>query len=167
MAADPFVLWNNHVLDNTPITGNGQFELGVTNPENNNGGYNSIFLHMEFMDILPDQDALNPFYWINVQLETGDNAGNWWPIGHMFEPFRFAHNGTKNIIVVQPNIFNIDEGVPIALWDGIAVSQLISRQQGILGVNFRVRFLIREEKYGEPNAFQSMKVNVFGERYNV
>ena len=166
MASDPFTIYNNQVFDNTNVTNNGKFVLDTSSDYNNTGSYNSIRAIGEFSSLTPDPDTNNTNYAIRFVVESSDDSGHWFPIGAMFEPIRHLGGGSRHIIIVQPNIFNIDEGVPVDDWDGQNVTTRISRQQGSLGVDYRVKLEIVESKYGTADAFSSLNITLFGERYN-
>ena len=167
MAADPFTIYTSQLVNASGIiTDNGKFVLNTSDEFNNNGGYDSIIVNVDFSDLTPDPETTSPGYFIRAELQTSDNEGNWFPIGHMFEPVRRPEQGLKHIIVIQPNTFNINEGFPTDIFDGQNVVSRISRQQGALGVDFRTVVSAIETKQGTANALESFKLSIYGERYN-
>ena len=111
MAADPFTIYTDETIDNSLITGNGKFTVKTSNSFNNTSSYNSISVIVEFSDLVPDPENISTNYSLRAVVETSDDQGHWWPIGAQFEPLRRLSQGARQIIVIQPNIFNIDEGV--------------------------------------------------------
>jgi len=164
----PFNIYTDHVCPvSQKITSNGSFVVDITTPINNVGNNNSITVHITFKDLVPHEEAGSPGWNILAVLETSDGSGHWSPIGQMFDPIRFLTQGAHNVITVQPNVFNIHEGVPIDIWDGTKTVSRISRQQGILGEDFRLKFIVHETKFGTSDALQSFTVDVVGIRYDI
>lgn len=163
----PFTIYSNHVCDVTQtITSNGSFEVDITDGFSNSGGYNSITAHIRFKATTPHEEVGSPGWNILAIIESSDGSGTWNPIGQMMDPIRFLTQGAHNVITVQPNIFNIHEGVPIDIWDGTKTVTRISRQQGILGDDYRIKIIVHETKFGTSDALQSFTVDITGIRYN-
>jgi len=174
MASDPFTVWTNEqiVLNGSPliVTGNGKFIAKTSAKSNNTQAKNAILLDVTFSDFVLVGGG-NPSLggWglrAVVECSDGSNPGNWRRVGAMFEPLRDPAQGTRQLIIAQPNINNPNEGIPQDEWDGSSVTYRIHRQQGILGVDFRVLIEVSESKHGLPDALQSFKVTAFGERYD-
>jgi hypothetical protein len=84
----------------------------------------------------------------------------------MFEPHNPASPTDRHIVIIQPNIFNIDEGVPVDLFDGVGNVTRVSRQQGVIGGDFRIITEVSDSLAGTSNALQSFDIELFGEYYN-
>ena len=164
MAVDPFTIYSSKTIDNSVITGNGKFILDTSPVIQNTNALDSILVDFEISSLSPTTSASD--YYLQLSIEVGDGAGVFHPIGLMFEPLRRLTQGPRNLIVVQPNIFNINEGVPVDTWDGAKVTTRISRQQGILGQEFHTVLTILENQYGTADAFESMIFKLIGERYD-
>lgn len=170
MATQPFTIYSSKtILVSNIVNANGKFVVDIspefTNPDNE--GCNSILLDIEFSNFLPDPDTNPPNWKIKATIESSNGAGLWRPVGSQFEPLSHPSQGPRQIIIVQPDIVNFDEGIPIDDWDGAAVVARRSRQQGILGNDFRVVLSVLENNYGNLNALQSFTVKMIGERYAV
>lgn len=168
MATYPFTIYTgNTILMNSVVNSNGKFIVNISptisNPSNEET--NSIVLDVLFSNFSPDPETTVPGWSIRAVVESSNGAGLWRPVGVQFEPLRNPAQGSRQIIIIQPNIINFDEGIPIDVWDGEAVSSRINRQQGILGNDFRVVLEVIETKYGTLDALQSFNVRMTGERY--
>ena len=170
MASDPFTIAINQVVAMTaiPVTGNGKFLAFVSTPTNHTQSKNSFRLHAQFNGFLPDPLAVgaSPGWSLRAVVESSDGQGHWFPIATQFEPLRNPLQGSTQIMVVQPTIFNPDEGIPVDVWDGQAVVARVNRQQGVLGIDFRVKVELIETRYGTADALQSFTLSLFGDRYD-
>jgi hypothetical protein len=175
MAVEPFTIYPGGKLFTEAmiaekITGNGKFILEASDAFPNSQAKTSIFVDVDYRDILPDPNTSQPGWSLRAIVESsnGENGGTrvWHPIGVQFEPLRHPSQGTRQIIYIQPDILNLDEGVPVDVWDGQGVAQRINRQQGSLGVDFRVVIEVIETKFGTADALKGLRLWVGGERYN-
>jgi hypothetical protein len=168
MSVDPFTIYNNTgelISMAGQVTGNGKFTVRTTASQNNNTARDSILVDVSFSDFILN-GGTSPGWSVRCVLESSDGNGNWHRVGAMFEPLRSIEQGARNLVVVQPNIINFDEGIPIDEWDGQAVAYRIHRQQGVLGQDYRFRFEVIETKFATPDALVSFKVKLFGQRYS-
>jgi len=167
MATVPFSIVSNHVVGNSAVTGNGKFTIYQSPTFANSGSYDSIMLNIVFQSLKPDP-PVSPGYSLLATIESSDseNPPKWFPIAAMFEPVRRLQQGPRHVLVVQPNIYNFFEGAPVDYYDGQSVTTRISRQQGILGDNYRVILHIVETKYGTSDAFEEVTLDIYGQRYN-
>lgn len=162
MAVSQFSLNNqaNININNQAISGNGSFDVYTSSEVNNNNNLPSLRVILEYSDPVP-----NTFINITAVIESEQN-GSWFPIAYQFNPFTDMGNGPKRIIILQPNISAADAGIDDDLYVGNAVIARTSRQQGKVGSKFRVRFVVYENNHGTAQAFQSIKVKVYGELFD-
>ncbi|ANS05914.1 hypothetical protein [uncultured Mediterranean phage] len=169
MGLVPFTLETDLVLDNTNVTGDGIFELHRTDAQSNSGDYEGIKVVIEYDDFTPDPNdpLLNSNYSLSAVVEGRDASGAmWYPLIRQFDILRNPLGGKRQILVVSPSMFVIDEGIPIDDWDGEKVTTRYNKKQDRLTDNWRVRVEVRENKHGTADAFTSIKVNIFGARFN-
>ena len=139
----------------------------LTSPVNsNNNDRNSINVNLVFSNIVPDPELATAKGWkigANVELE-----GEGWfvPVGGLFAPLQDPGQGLRHVIIIQPNVFNINEGTPLDIFDTAGGITRISRQQGIIGTSFRVSLEVSDQFAGTSDALQSFDVEIFGELYN-
>lgn len=169
MPSEPFTIYTGKYVNvSQVVTSNNKFIVDVTptvqNPDNQT--CNSILLDLEYSGFTPNPDTTSPGWKIRAVIESSNGSGSWHPIGVQFEPLQHPSQGARQIIIIQPNIINFDEGIPVDVWDGQAVATRINRQQGVLGIDFRVVLEVIETKYGTLDALQGFTVKMIGERYN-
>lgn len=169
MPSEPFTIYTGKFINVSQlVTANGKYiadiSVPITNPDNQ--ATNSILLDVDYSGFSPNPDTTSPGWSLRVIIESSNGSSMWHPIGVQFDPLRHPSQGTRQIIIVQPNIINFDEGIPIDVWDGQAVSTRINRQQGVLGIDFRVVLELIETKHGTLDALQGFTVKMIGERYN-
>jgi hypothetical protein len=169
MAVSTFNLATNVVVDNTPVTGNGNFEIWSSGIQANTQGMNAIKAICKFDQMTPDPEGNIPTTYSLVMLieSSNDNGTTWFPLVMQFDPLRNPVQGPTVILQAAPNIFNPDEGISFDDWNGIQVVSRTSRRQDTLGALFRVRVLANEFGYGGPGAFQSVRLSISGERSDV
>lgn len=160
MAQSQFGLLINQTITNQGITSNGSFDLYTSPIQNNSNSLPSIRLVTEYAEVTPVDIG-----GINVVIEAQNN-GLWFPIAYQFEPYRNQENGNKRIIMLQPEMSTYDDGIDSIVYVGDRTVARISRQQGRVGSSFRVRVSINETNYGTINAFQSVKLSIYGELYD-
>ena len=168
MAVSSFSLYTNQLIENTNVTGNGNFTVLTSPTQNNTNGMPAIKVVAQFSEFTPDP-VLNPTsYSFVVAIETSNNNGaTWFPLVTQFDPLRNPEHGSTIILVAAPNIFNPDEGISYDDWNGFNVVSRTSRRQDSLGAQYRVRLMVNETNHGQPGSFQSVKVSISGERYDI
>jgi hypothetical protein len=149
------------------ITENGKHILYQSDVQTNSNGDNSLKVLVEYLDNLPDSDNQLTAYGITCIIEEDDSAGNWYPVMYQYAPFTRTGSGRHQVLTMQPNTFNLDEGVPYFISDGYDIIGAESRKQATLGEDFRIILCLHEERHGETGAFQSVKVNLAYEKYSV
>lgn len=136
----------------------------------NSTGLDSIHLNVLFSNILPDPEQATQKGWrIRAVIETegAGNPPNWWnPVGHMFEPLGDPGQGLRHVVVIQPNLVNLFEGVPLDLSDPLGNITRLSKQQGVLLTDFRVRLEVSDQFAGGLGALESFDVEIFGDMYD-
>lgn len=161
-------LLTSQTFDNSAITGNGSFDLWISPTVSNSNLRSSIKLIVDYEDNQPVPGSIpDPVqYDLVAFLESDDGSGGgWYPFHYQFEPYRVPNSGRQHILIMEPGIFNLDEGVPIDIWDGVRVVARQSKKQGSVPDNFRVRIQLNEFRYGEPGAFQSATISVHYQLY--
>ncbi len=158
----------SQTFDNTIVTGNGSYDLYVSPTYSNSNLRTSIKLIVDYEDNQPVPGAIvEPVqYDLVAFLESDDGSGNgWYPFHYQFEPYRSPGSGRQHILIMEPSIFNLDEGVPLDIWDGVQVIARQSKKQGSVPDNFRLRIQLNEFRYGEPGAFQSATISAHFQLY--
>lgn len=160
MAQTQFSLLINQSLTNQGIISNGTYDLWTSPTQNNNSGLPSMRLIVDYANVSPVDIS-----GVNVVVESQNN-NIWFPIAYQFEPYRNQENGSKRIIVLQPDMNTYDDGVDSIIYAGDRTIARISRQQGKVASSFRVRVFINETNFGNINAFQSITLSIYGELYD-
>ena len=168
MAQAKFVIFDgtltNQDVDGNAITANGDYDLFISNSVNNS-------VSLPSLRIVVDYELMTPVEFIggiNVIVES-ENDGVWYPIAYQFEPYFNQAQGTKRIIVLQPDMSTFDDGIDSIIYFAGKTEGRISRQQGKVGDSFRVRVSLVENGYGQHNdqyTFGSLKVHITGELYD-
>lgn len=175
MALNPFTFYEGATKQSvtgvdTTVTESGKvFPVDTTPLQNNNNGLDSVILNIKITNIVPDPVTATAAGWrIRCVVESqGEGNPAWFlPVGSMFESHAPASPEDRHVIIVQPNIFNIDEGVPLDLFDGAGNITRISRQQGIIATDFRVITEVSDQFAGTADALQSFDLELFGEYYD-
>jgi hypothetical protein len=161
MAQDKFVLADNVTVDNSAITANGEYDLFISSTKTNSVGLPSLRVVVDYETLVP-VDLIGG---LNIVIES-ENNGVWYPVAYQFEAFINAQQGNKRIIMLQPNMSTYNDGVDSIIWFANKTEGRISRQQGKVGTEFRVRMALVENGFGGPYAFQSIKFNILGELYD-
>lgn len=164
--AESFIIWDEQAIDNSAVTGNGQYHLLTSPIQTNSPERTSLQLNVEFIDI-PEDDAIQNTFLLEVIIESVNASGKTAILAKQFEPYVKAFKGKKREIIIQPNLFISDPGTDIVETIGNDVDTRISKFQGKLPENYRVCLILTENGFGSSGAFQSGKITVFGERYNV
>jgi hypothetical protein len=168
MALVPFTLTTAMILDNTPVTGNGIFDLWISPEQANSGDYEAIKLVIEYSAMTPDPNGPNNSQYSLSAILEGKGGAFWTPLLRQFNVTVNPLQGLRQILVVAPNIFTFDEGIPVDDFDGEKVTTRMNKSQGRLTDDWRLRVEVRENKFGVTgDAFESVTVNVYGDRYNV
>lgn len=172
MAKQAFTLWDNAILTNAVVTGNGTFDLAISDEQPNTVALRSLKLVTSYEDILPpSQDANGDTQPISFGIDAvveGEFGGKWFPIAYQFTSASRAERGPMRIVQLQPSIAGFDAGVDDIMYVGDEVIARTSRQQGNLpDTKFRVRLRVTERDFGGPGAFQSVKVSAMGEAFDV
>lgn len=170
MAVDTFNLATNLVVTNTPVTGNGTHEIWTSGIQSNTTGRPGVKVIGKFNEMTPDPEngSIATTYGLVMLIESSNDNGNtWFPVVMQFDPLRNPVQGSTVILSASPDIFNPDEGISFDDWDGMQVVSRTSRRQDRLGALFRIRLLVNETGHGGPGAFQSVKISVSGERFDV
>ena len=157
-----FELCTNEVVDNSEINANGLYTLFLS--DEHTPATNDIA-----MVIVINYEDLDPIEYGQFDLTAlieCNSAGIWFPLAYQFEPLRFAAQGQMQLITIQPDLYNPDEGVPQDIWDGANVIARQSKQQGVVDLDWRLRIQLIENGYGGSNPFQSVKISASGEYYN-
>lgn len=159
-------LLNNQLLNNSGVTGNGQFHLFTSNPVSNSNDRNSLRVVVDYSNNVPDPESTPIAYNLVAIVESSDGQGNWYPLNYQFQPFVKEEQGKKHILTLEPGIFNLDEGVASTVYDGVKNVAVESRKQGHLSDDFRICIILNENGFGSPGAFQSVNVTIHYEIYN-
>lgn len=176
MPKQSFSFYQDTVLTNASVTGNGTFTLGNSTPVNNSvAGFKSLKLVTEYSDIVPSFGENPQTFDIDVVVE-GLFSGRWYTIAYQFTPYRNPNNGNQRIVQLQPTISGFDAGVDDVVFVGDSTIARISRQQGSLpDSQFRMCVLVTERGYTEtspgvwvpgPGSFQSVKISALGEAFD-
>lgn len=167
MSSVPFTLEASKVLDNTNVVSNGITNIYTGASQSNTGDYGGLKVIMEYSDLLPDPDIANSNYSLSCVVESQDDSGqHWYPLIRQFDVLRSLNQGARQVLIISPGIFTFDEGVPIDDWDGQKVTTRYNKKQDRLTDIWRVCVHVLENKFGDPDAFQSCKINLYGERFN-
>lgn len=169
MANENFTIWTNQTFTNSGITGNGTFDLAISGTQSNTIGLKSLRLVCEYVSASPSSNLRNFDLLCLIDSSNGLSGASkkWFPMAYHFEPFRRDNKGMIRNILMQPDMVVIDVGIDDVLQVGGDSVSRISRQQGKLGPEFRVRLSLTEFDFGGPGAFQSVTVNVYGEKFDV
>lgn len=168
MAAEPFSIWSGQLVTTSGlITSNqGIFTLLASVAQANQLSKSSILVDVTYYDFVYASSPAVPGWGLRCIIESQIN-GLWRPVGVQFEPLRDPAQGSRQQIIIQPNIVNFDEGIPIDVWNGLQVASRINRQQGILGGGaWRIVIQGFDSKFGTSEALTSFKVDLVGERYD-
>lgn len=172
---------NQNLLNGQVITaaqcngGNGIAENGThylwSSNEISSQNDNSVEVTVTYEDNLPDPEVSVAKYNLVTILETKDAAGNWHPFHYQFQPFVKQEFGNKHILIFNPRIFNLDEGVPSTISNGLTNIAVESRKQGSLSDNFRICVVVNEFGFDENGAtaasFNQVKLTVSYEIDNI
>lgn len=180
VATSPFTMYQGATkktvsgIDSVVINNVNAFVVDTSPTIQNSSGLDSVLCNLRFSNFVPDPVTATAAGWkINGSIETEGEGDPPWliPVGSMFAPQQPGSVVTEfseypHIITVQPNIFNIDEGVPLNIFDAAGQLTAISRQQGILGNSFSVVLTVKDFFAGTADALQSFDVEIFGRYYN-
>lgn len=158
-------LLNNQSFDNSAVTANGQYHLYTSNPIANSNDDDSLRVVITYKNNLPDPEQTVVQYNLLAIVESSDGQDNWYPLHYQFQPFVKAELGDKHSLILEPGIFNLDEGVPSSIYDGFKNIAIESKKQGHLSDDFRICILLNENGYGTPGAFQSVNLDLHYEKY--
>lgn len=152
-----FNLANNVTINNSAVTGNGKYTIW-TSTNVSAVGNQSMRVIIDYKTSAPDETN------VTAIVESEQN-GHWFPIAYQFNPFNNLDNGPQRIIIMQPDISVFNTGIDDDMYVGGQVIARISRFQGKVGSNLRVKLVLQESNYGTPNAFQSLNIDCYGECY--
>lgn len=158
MAQQNFSLLNQQQITNTNVTGNGTHVLYTSGAISNNNNLPKLRLVVDYHDAEPGYLPNG----ISVVAEVM-NGSNWYPMAYQFEPYRSIDNGTQRIILLEPEMNTYNDGIDSIVYVGDATIARISRQQGKVGGQFRVRVILKENNYGTAQAFQSVTMSIYGD----
>jgi len=159
-------LADNLLVTNEAITGNGVFNIWTSNIINNSNSIPSLRLITEYANIVPDSRSSNVANTFGITIVVESQIGTkWFPIAYQFNNFNTPGNGDTRIILLQPDISTDNAGIDDDMYVAGNTIAKISRQQGKLGSNFRVKLVCQENGYGEAGSFQSVNVSIFGETF--
>lgn len=164
MAQQTFTLWTGQTF--TPNVEPGTHDLVTSSNISNNNNLPSARIVVEYTAVTPD-DSVNveKTFGVTAILEALGGNGQWFPVAYQFEPFRSLQNGSKRVIVLQPDISDFNAGIDDIVYVADATVARISRQQGKCGGTMRVRLVLRENGTG-AGALQSLTVTAYGELYD-
>lgn len=157
----------NQGFTNSVVTGNGTFVLYQGATVSNNNALPCARLIVDFSNpVSVDDGVINPSYGITCVLE-GIQDGVWYPVAYQFEPFRGnPDNGSQRILIVGPDISTYDTGIDDIVWVAETTSARISRQQGRIPAQIRLKILVRESQFGTANAFSSVTIRALLELHD-
>lgn len=152
---------------NSTITSNGTFVIFSGSTIANNNALPGGRLVVDFSGASPlEGGEINPSYAITCILE-GIQDGVWYPIAYQFEPFKGnPNNGLQRIVVLQPDISTYDAGIDDIVYVADTTIARISRQQGRVPAQIRLRILLKENGFGTANAFVSATIKATLELYD-
>ena len=170
MAGETFTLYSDEIVNNSMVMGNDTYELIVSPEQNNNADYNSLRVIVEYDDFLPAITGTT--YGVTAMIESSNQEvganQRWFPIAYQFREYKGKETQAKiRELILQPDFTIIDAGVDDVVYVADVEQARISRTAGKLGGDWRIRILLKETGYGGAGAFQSGKINVYGERFNV
>lgn len=100
---------------------------------------------------------------INGVLEAEETSGVWSPVAYTFNEWQVGQHDRDDVIVMDPNMFWIDAGVPNGMFiGGVTVAQ-VSPQQIVLPETWRIRVVAK--KAGTVT-LTSLDLSIYGELYN-
>lgn len=153
------VLINGVTYDSTPVTGNGTFDLFQSAAISNSQAREALRVVIKYEDNLPDPETQSPVYYsLGSRIDSSDGIGNWYPFHFQYKEYVKAEQGQTHILLIQPNLFSLDEGVPFELSDGTKIVSVESRKQASLPDDFRITIFVNERGFGTSGAFQSVKI---------
>lgn len=141
--------------DGAGITSNGRHHLWRSNLIPVQPGNTGVRVIVDYGDLLPAKGGTVVIkYRLSAVIEA--DAGNY----VIHNQFGSTNNPGQHILLMQPGLFYLDEGVPIYAFVGDELASLEHRKQGTLSEDFRICIVIDEQGFGEPGAFQSASLNV-------
>lgn len=151
------------------VTGNGTFVIHESSPPYvNTTDKPGMRVVVTYGSPVPQDGQPEPTgYAIQCLVEGKLNTDLWYPIAYQYEPWRNFDEGSQRIILLQPDISTFDTGIDDIVYAGGSTIARISRQQGRASHDIRLRVLLRETKFGTPEAFQSIAMEVKGELFDV
>lgn len=169
MAGVDFQLYTDHGVDDTNITANGTYDLLTSATQTNSGDYDSLRVVIEYTNFSASGSGTS---W-NIQAIVESNNGlsgaseKWFPITHQFRSYRGKDTeASTRELILQPDLVVIDQGVDDVVFIGNDEDTRISRVQGRLGDEWRIRFVLTENDHSGSGSFTDGDITVYGERYN-
>ena len=158
-------LWENETITaaGLAIPAGEPVDLLVSDPLNGNN-VNSLRVTLQYDDVTPDTGGAS--FSIGAVVET-PAAGGWTPIASQFSPFRTSRTATTREIVMQPDISDFNAGIDDIVYPVDRELARISRSQGQLPSDYRIRVLLVDNDPGGPSSFQSVKISASVDTYNV
>jgi hypothetical protein len=143
------LLLDKQKLNNTIVTGNGKFLLYASQELPNNNGHQTIEARVNYEATAPDVTLGGCLFSLTTVIETSDETGNWYPVHNQYNAHRGQNDDVTHFVKLDPDIFNLDEGVSTAVALGDVVISLESRKQGKLPSSYRFAIYLIENKYGK------------------
>ena len=162
MAQAQFSLLDHATYTNAGITANGVHQLYCSPTQGNTFSLTSMRMIIDYHSLAPNDLPGG----LGLVVE-GKNGGNWYPIAHQYERYYNNVQGTQRIIILQPDISLYDDGIDSIIYVGGQTICRVSRQQGRVGSDWRVKLLLDERAYGQAQAFTGTTVSIMGELYDV
>lgn len=167
MSSFKSLLSSDNPLDASAVTGNGTFDLFVSEKQNAPNDYQasdkSLEVIITYADNQPDPEVTVAKYNLSAIVETEDDAGNWHPILNQFRAYVKAENGPQHILRLDPSVIVLDAGVPNDIYNGVSTIAVESIKQGTLPDDFRLKIQCNEYGYDAngptPASFQSVIVS--------
>lgn len=95
-------------------------------------------------------------------IEGKAQGGQFYNLAYQFCEFRAVGFQQKRQLVVSPDLVVLDPGIDNIIFVGGLTIEQISNQQGILPATWRIRVII-----SNPSGFfQSVRMSIYGERFN-
>lgn len=165
-----FVLFDAQTLTASgTITGNGTFDLAVSDSQDNSvNAFKALKLITDYSEITPDFGANPQTFFIDVLVEGKSADTQWYPIAYQFSSYKNDVQGAKRVIQLQQNIAGFDAGFDDIIFIGNTTYARVSRQQGnVPDTEWRVRLIVTETDFGGQGSFQSVKISMYGEVFDV
>lgn len=154
MAAS-FQIEDNVTKTSADVTGN---HIYISPEQNNSQDFDSIKLVVDYHDLQSTDGSTK----IQAVIENKSAEGTWYPVAYQFDEFNSVGEEFKQLIIMEPNMFWADAGIPDVMFVGGKTIAHRNPQTGKMTDKYRLCITLRD-----PNsAFTSLRFSAYGDLFN-